>query len=198
MKKFKQWYSGLTGLGKASVVSAGLVLGTAYTLGAVVEPTPTPTPPTNTVSAEPKITTKTAKVEEVVVFKTKTVSDPFADKGTTSVTTEGVNGIRTKTYKVTLTDGAETDRQLISNKITKQPVTKVVSKGTYVAPKPKPKPASPANCDPNYSGACVPIASDVDCGGGSGNGPAYVYSTVTVIGSDIYGLDADSDGYGCE
>lgn len=55
---------------------------------------------------------------------------------------------------------------------------------------------SPA-CDPNYSGACVPIASDVDCAGGSGNGPAYVVGPVTVIGRDIYGLDGNGDGIGC-
>ena len=34
------------------------------------------------------------------------------------------------------------------------------------------------SCDPNYTGACVPIASDVDCAGGSGNGPAYVAGPV--------------------
>src|SRR5262245_53308893 len=54
------------------------------------------------------------------------------------------------------------------------------------------------SCDPNYRGACVPIASDVDCAGGSGNGPAYVRGPVTVIGSDIYDLDRDGDGVGCE
>lgn len=53
-----------------------------------------------------------------------------------------------------------------------------------------------SDCDPNYSG-CVPIASDVDCEGGSGDGPAYT-GVVTVIGSDIYGLDSDSDGTACE
>ncbi|WP_331000309.1 excalibur calcium-binding domain-containing protein [Pseudosulfitobacter pseudonitzschiae] len=52
-------------------------------------------------------------------------------------------------------------------------------------------------CDPNYS-PCVPIASDVDCAGGSGNGPAYVEGPVTVNGSDIYGLDRDGDGVACE
>ncbi len=52
--------------------------------------------------------------------------------------------------------------------------------------------------DPNYSGAFVPIASDVDCAGGSGNGPAYVKGPVTVIGIDIYGLDRDGDGFACE
>lgn len=55
----------------------------------------------------------------------------------------------------------------------------------------------PSGCDPNYSG-CVPIASDVDCAGGSGNGPAYVQGPVSVIGVDIYGLDRDGDGIGCE
>jgi hypothetical protein len=54
-----------------------------------------------------------------------------------------------------------------------------------------------SGCDPNYGG-CVPVASDVDCAGGSGNGPAYVQGPVTVTGADIYGLDADHDGMGCE
>lgn len=53
-------------------------------------------------------------------------------------------------------------------------------------------------CDQNYSGACVPIASDVDCAGGSGNGPAYVDGPVTVVGNDIYDLDRDGNGTGCE
>lgn len=59
-------------------------------------------------------------------------------------------------------------------------------------------PALAENCDPNYSGPCVPIASDVDCAGGSGNGPAYVVGPVYVVGIDIYGLDPDGDGVGCE
>lgn len=54
-----------------------------------------------------------------------------------------------------------------------------------------------SDCHPNYTG-CVPIDSDVDCAGGSGNGPSYVRGPVTVIGSDIYGLDSDGDGIGCE
>lgn len=57
--------------------------------------------------------------------------------------------------------------------------------------------AAQSQCDPNYSG-CVPIASDVDCAGGSGNGPAYVRGPIRVIGSDIYGLDRDGDGVACQ
>ena len=52
-------------------------------------------------------------------------------------------------------------------------------------------------CDPNYSG-CVPIASDVDCADGGGNGPAYVKGPIRVLGKDIYGLDRDGDGVACE
>ncbi|MGD1881552.1 MAG: hypothetical protein ACFB11_04390 [Paracoccaceae bacterium] len=53
-------------------------------------------------------------------------------------------------------------------------------------------------CDPNYASACVPVASDVDCSAGSGNGPAYVAGSVRVVGLDVYGLDRDNDGIGCE
>ena len=59
------------------------------------------------------------------------------------------------------------------------------------------KSATSPQCDPNYSG-CVPIASDVDCEGGPGDGPAYVKGPVRVIGKDIYKLDRDRNGIGCE
>jgi resuscitation-promoting factor RpfB len=69
-------------------------------------------------------------------------------------------------------------------------------------PQPPPPPPTVAavasGCDDNYTGACVPIASDVDCAGGSGNGPAYVNGPVYVVGVDIYGLDGNNDGVGCE
>jgi len=54
------------------------------------------------------------------------------------------------------------------------------------------------SCDPNYEGACVPIASDVDCAGGSGNGSEYVRGPVCVVGTDVYELDRDGDGVASE
>ena len=60
------------------------------------------------------------------------------------------------------------------------------------------RPPQQGACDPNYAGACVPIDSDVDCAGGSGNGPSYVSGPVQVVGTDIYDLDRDGDGVGCE
>jgi hypothetical protein len=64
------------------------------------------------------------------------------------------------------------------------------------APVPAPQQIS-NGCDPNYGG-CVPIDSDVDCAGGSGNGPSYISGPVRVIGNDIYGLDRDGNGVGCD
>lgn len=55
------------------------------------------------------------------------------------------------------------------------------------------------DCTSGYS-PCLSPASDYDCAGGSGDGPAYTKPgiTYTVTGSDPYGLDSDNDGAGCE
>jgi len=102
----------------------------------------------------------------------------------------GHRGVRVKVYRLTLEDGVVTDRAFVRSFVARRPAARIRVRGTYVPPAPR--------CDPNYTGACVPIASDVDCGGGSGNGPAYVWGVVRVVGVDIYGLDADGDGWGCE
>ena len=60
--------------------------------------------------------------------------------------------------------------------------------------------ASAARCTRGYN-PCIPDRrSDVDCYGGSGNGPRYTRPGVVyrVTGSDRYRLDADNDGRGCE
>lgn len=53
-----------------------------------------------------------------------------------------------------------------------------------------------SKCHPSYS-PCLPIVSDADCLGGGGNWPAFS-GRVRVIGPDVYGLDGDGDGIGCE
>ena len=52
-------------------------------------------------------------------------------------------------------------------------------------------------CHPSYQ-PCLPIVSDIDCAGGSGNGPYYTSGPIRVIGPDVYDLDGDGDGWGCE
>ncbi|MFA5134995.1 MAG: hypothetical protein WC505_04395 [Patescibacteria group bacterium] len=53
------------------------------------------------------------------------------------------------------------------------------------------------NCHPSYSGCLKTDASDYDCAGGSGNGPYYT-GKVRVTGPDVFDLDRDNDGWGCE
>ena len=63
---------------------------------------------------------------------------------------------------------------------------------------PRPATAASEGCNRNYT-PCVPDDPvDVDCAGGAGNGPSYVTGPVRVIGKDVYGLDADHNGIGCE
>jgi len=151
--------------------------------GPTTAPAPSTAPPTPTV----EYTKKTVVEEERIAFGVTRVNDPNLAKGTTKVRRNGVNGLKRLTYEVTYADGVETERVLVREEVVKKPVAKVIAVGTK-APK----------CDPNYAWACVPIASDVDCAGGSGNGPAYVQGPVKVVGTDIYDLDRDGDGIGCD
>ena len=53
-------------------------------------------------------------------------------------------------------------------------------------------------CHPAYKGKCLKRkASDYDCRGGSGNGP-YDTGRVRVVGPDVFDLDRDGDGVGCD
>lgn len=138
--------------------------------------------------AAPVVKRWTVTTTEAVPFATRTIKDPTLASGTSRVRIRGAAGVKTLTYEITSTNGVQTGKRLLRMSVTKAPVTRLIAIGTKTA----------AQCDPNYDGACVPIASDVDCAGGSGNGPAYVSGPVRVIGSDIYGLDRDGDGIACE
>lgn len=164
------------------------------------KPAPTPTPiPT---------TFETAAEEVVVPFEATTIDDPQRDQGTTALVTAGVNGVKVITYRVTLVDGVEVSREVVGEAQSVAPVTEVTAIGSKApapaaAPVPAPAPVplvqqGGGDCNGNYSGACVPNASDVDCAGGSGDGPAYVHGPVTIVGTDVYQLDRDGDGIACD
>jgi hypothetical protein len=155
--------------------------------------------PSESASAPPVVVTREQTMTSSIPFAATTVDDPTLAAGTTAITVIGVPGVRTTVWAITYTDGDESERVKVSEEVTTAPVDQVTAVGSYVAP-PPPPPAAPAapSCDPNYSGQCVPIASDVDCAGGSGNGPAYTYGPVAVVGSDIYDLDRDGDGIACD
>lgn len=161
------------------------------TRAAIVPATASATPsvaPSTPGQASSVVKKRTVTSRRAIPFKTMRVNDSELSKGSTRVRKPGVRGLEILTYKVTLRNGIQTHKVLVRKVIVRAPVTRVVAVGTKET----------QQCDPNYSGACVPIASDVDCAGGSGNGPAYVQGPVQVVGTDIYGLDSDDDGIGCE
>jgi hypothetical protein len=193
----------------SGTVAAGNAAQNALSVASVGEVTTKSASPTPTQEPEkPTETFETVTETEVVPFARSSVDDGALAQGTSQVTQVGVDGVRTKTYRVTLRDGVEVERKVVADTVTTAPVDEVTAVGTYVAPPPPPPapvvaapppaPAAGGGCDPNYAGQCVPIASDVDCGGGTGNGPAYVWGAVTIVGTDIYDLDRDGDRIACD
>ena len=77
------------------------------------------------------------------------------NRGTTRVQTEGADGLREDTYRVTLIDGEEVERELISEEVVREPTTRVVLVGTKVPP---PPPSSSTTTRTAPSG--VPSADD--------------------------------------
>ncbi len=144
--------------------------------------------PVKTEPLKPKVEKKLTTETKEIPYEKTTVEDASLEKGKTTIKTSGANGLKTLTYETTITDGTASEPVLIKEDVTVQPVTEVTAVGTKVVQ---------SNCHPNYGG-CVPIASDVDCAGGSGNGPAYASGPVSVLGSDVYDLDRDGDGVACE
>ncbi|HEX4726542.1 MAG TPA: hypothetical protein VH298_02015 [Jatrophihabitans sp.] len=115
------------------------------------------------------------------------------------------------TSTVTVTQPAATvtvhSTSTVTARVTSTVVSRVTSTKTVAAAAAHPAPtvssapatsSAPAqDCTPGYS-PCIPPGPDVDCAGGSGNGPRYVQGPVYVTGNDPYGLDSDHDGVGCE
>jgi uncharacterized protein YabE (DUF348 family) len=137
---------------------------------------------------------KLVRIKVPIGFDRNTIQTSDLAKGLTQLQQAGRPGVRVRVVRVTLKNGVEVDRDLVRTFVAQQPVERVKLVGTRVPPKPKPA----SNCDSNYTGACVPVASDVDCEGGGGDGPEYVDGPVRVVGSDVYELDRDGDGVACD
>lgn len=69
---------------------------------------------------------------EVVDYEIERVANPTLNVGVENITQEGVNGERTIIEEVTLVNGEEADRKVISSEITKEAVNKIIEYGTKV------------------------------------------------------------------
>ena len=81
-----------------------------------------------------RITGTTETKEVSIPFKTTQVSDSTAYTGTSTVTTQGVDGEETITYAVLVVNGVKQSPKQVSESVTKQPVDEVVSMGTKALP----------------------------------------------------------------
>lgn len=73
--------------------------------------------------------------EEVEIdFTTEYIDDPNLVAGESRVQTEGVDGVKKITYRVTYSNGQEVHRETILTEVIKAPVNEVILRGTYTAP----------------------------------------------------------------
>jgi hypothetical protein len=112
------------------------------------------------------ITTQQVTETKPVAFTTTTQDDASLPKGQTKILQTGKDGVETLTYKVTYTNGQQTDKTLLSDDVTTQPVDQIVADGTYVAAArksapatPTPSPATPTT--PTQS--CYPLTNGGNC-----------------------------------
>ncbi len=81
-----------------------------------------------------RITGTTETKQIAIPFQTTKVNDSTTYLGTTSVTTQGVDGEKTVTYAVQVVNGVKQAPKQISETVTKQPVNEVESVGTKALP----------------------------------------------------------------
>lgn len=82
---------------------------------------------------------------EAIPFTTETRNDDSLYEGDTKVITKGVKGEKTIVKKTSVVDGKVTGETVVSEKVTKKPVTQVVAKGTKKRPAAAPAPKSASN-----------------------------------------------------
>lgn len=86
---------------------------------------------------------KTEDKTEKIEFSTEEKTSDSLNEGETEVTQEGKDGEKTVTYKVKYVDGKEDSREKQSEKVTKEPVNKIVTVGTKAAVQEQPAQEQP-------------------------------------------------------
>jgi len=105
-------------------------------------------------------TTRTEVETREIPYETRLVRDPALPRGAKKVETQGVPGVETLHYLVTLTDGRPTDRKLIDAVVTRQPQHQVVALGTQSPAAGTRRPVR--NCGEALN-FCVPLGRKAVC-----------------------------------
>jgi len=128
----------------------------------------------------------TVTEEETVGYTIEEKNTSALTKGKTRVAQNGKNGVRTNTYSVVMHNGEEVSRELVSSEITREPVKKIVEKGT-AAPKAAPK----------KTGSSSSTSSAASYGGGTAStakGENFTYKKLIVCTATAYDLSYESCG----
>jgi murein DD-endopeptidase MepM/ murein hydrolase activator NlpD len=80
------------------------------------------------------LATRIEKVEEEIPYKTEVKEDDSMWKGDQKVTQEGQAGTQVLEYEITEQNGNVIKREILSEEVTKEPVKKIIVKGTKVMP----------------------------------------------------------------
>ncbi|MBM2622541.1 G5 domain-containing protein [Actinoplanes sp. LDG1-06] len=132
--------------------------------------------------AQPQVSTRTEYEKREVPFQTRFVRDPSLPRGAKKVQAAGVPGEETLRYLVTMTDGQETDRQLMDITVTRQPQHRVIAFGSRHG---------------LYRGGgceklCVPLGRKAQCP--EPENAIALGGSVTVLDDDIELLNGDALG----
>jgi uncharacterized protein YabE (DUF348 family) len=100
-----------------------------------------------------RVVVSQSQTTEAIAFTSSTVKGTAVAKGTTKVTTKGVDGVKTSTFQVVTVDGVEESRTLLSQ--TEKPATnQVTTVGTKVS----------ASVGATVAAAATPVASGSTAG----------------------------------
>lgn len=80
------------------------------------------------------VTVEEAEYTESIDYAVEYTEDSSIYKGESKTTTKGASGERDVVAKIVKSNGIEKDRVIVSEKVTKEPVTKIVAKGTKNPP----------------------------------------------------------------
>ncbi len=127
-----------------------------------------------------RVTRKTVKETEEVGYTVEEKNTASLTKGTSRVAQTGKNGVRTNTYEALLHDGEEVSRTLVSSEITREPVKRIVEKGT-AAPK---KTTTNTSSSATYGGGTASTAK----------GENFTYKKMLVCTATAYDLSYESCG----
>jgi resuscitation-promoting factor RpfB len=113
------------------------------------------------------------------------------ERGETRVEAAGDDGLLIETYEVTLTDGEETDRELVDETEESAPVTRVVLVGT-AEPEPEPAPSSSSGSSSNGSSSGSSSSGSSSSGSSSGGSSSSSSSGGSSSGSSSNGSSSSS------